>query len=118
VAEFDIMYNEGISTAGDLIDLGVSQEILTKRGAFYSYGDLRLGQGREAAKAFLDQNPELSAEIDGVIRAAVGVTANLEVEAEEGADDQGDDMLDVALVAGQEAGIGLFDSADRVERAA
>ncbi len=118
IAEFDIMYNEGISTAGDLIDLGVTTEILTKRGAFYSYGDLRLGQGREAAKAFLDQNPELTAEIDSAIRTAVGVVSNLAVEGNESITDPADDTSDLALEAGQAAGIGLFDSVDRVERAA
>jgi recombination protein RecA len=53
IAEFDIMYNEGISTVGDLLDLGVAEEVVAKRGAFYSYGELRLGQGRENAKMFL-----------------------------------------------------------------
>ena len=59
-AEFDIMYNEGITTAGDLIDLGVAEEVITKRGAFFSYGDLRLGQGRENAKTFLVANPNIA----------------------------------------------------------
>jgi putative intracellular protease/amidase len=67
VAEFDIMYNEGISTMGDLIDIGVNQEIITKRGSFYSYGETRLGQGRENAKTFLAENPEMAAEIDALI---------------------------------------------------
>ena len=77
VAEFDIMYNEGISTAGDLIDLGVEYEILTKRGAFYSYGDMRLGQGRENSKIFLKENPAVTAEIDGLIRDRFGLPVNL-----------------------------------------
>ncbi len=68
VAEFDVMYNEGISTAGDILDLGTQLEIVTKRGAFYSYGDIRLGQGRENAKEFLRQNPDLMDEIDGAVR--------------------------------------------------
>ncbi len=76
-AEFDIMYNEGISTAGDLIDLGVSMDIITKRGAFYSYGDMRLGQGRESAKLFLDQNPEVATTIDAAIRNSIGMMTNL-----------------------------------------
>ncbi len=67
-AEFDIMYNEGISKVGDIIDLGTSMEIITKRGAFYSFGDIRLGQGRENAKEFLRQNPELSQEIEIGVR--------------------------------------------------
>ena len=67
-AEFDIMFNEGISRAGDILDLATKFEIVQKRGAFFSYGDQRLGQGRENAKDFLRSNPALMAEIDGVIR--------------------------------------------------
>jgi recombination protein RecA len=67
-AEFDIMYNEGISKAGDLIDLAVSLDIISKRGSFYSYGDVRLGQGRENSKEFLKQNPDLGQEIELAIR--------------------------------------------------
>src|SRR5512136_1371151 len=67
-AEFDIMYNEGISKVGDIIDLATSLEVITKRGAFFSYGDIRLGQGRENAKEFLRQNPELSDEIETAVR--------------------------------------------------
>jgi recombination protein RecA len=67
-AEFDIMYNEGISKAGDILDLATQLEIIQKRGAFFSYGDLRLGQGRENAKEFLRQNPDVSNEIETVIR--------------------------------------------------
>lgn len=67
-AEFDIMYNEGISKVGDLLDLATELEIITKRGSFYSYGDLRLGQGRENSKAFLRQNPDLADEIELAIR--------------------------------------------------
>ena len=67
-AEFDIMFNEGISKIGDMLDLASSLEIISKRGAFFSYGDIRLGQGRENAKEFLRQNPELSAEIEKAVR--------------------------------------------------
>jgi recombination protein RecA len=67
-AEFDIMYNEGISKVGDIIDLGTQLEIVTKRGAFYSYGDVRLGQGRENSKEFLSQNLELCNEIELAVR--------------------------------------------------
>jgi len=67
-AEFDIMYNQGISKVGDIIDLATQLEIITKRGAFFSYGDIRLGQGRENAKEFLLQNPELSHEIETAVR--------------------------------------------------
>jgi recombination protein RecA len=67
-AEFDIMFNEGISKAGDLLDLATKLEVITKRGAFFSYGDIRIGQGRENAKEYLRTNPDLMAEIEGVVR--------------------------------------------------
>jgi len=67
-AEFDIMYNEGISKAGDLLDLATELEIVTKRGSFYNYGDVRLGQGRENAKDYLRQNALLAAEIEAAVR--------------------------------------------------
>jgi recombination protein RecA len=67
-AEFDIMYNEGISKEGDIIDLATALEIITKRGAFFSYGDVRLGQGRENAKEYLRSNPELCKEIETAVR--------------------------------------------------
>ncbi|NMB58702.1 MAG: recombinase RecA, partial [Chloroflexi bacterium] len=67
-AEFDIMYNQGISKTGDILDLATQLDIVTKRGAFFSYGDVRLGQGRENAKEFLQQNPELTKEIDQAVR--------------------------------------------------
>lgn len=67
-AEFDIMYNEGISKVGDILDLAVQFEIVDKRGAFYSYGDTRLGQGRENSKEFLRQTPDLALELENVIR--------------------------------------------------
>ena len=67
-AEFDIMYNEGISKSGDVLDLATQFEIVQKRGAFFSYNDTRLGQGRENAKEFIRQNPGMMAEIETVIR--------------------------------------------------
>jgi recombination protein RecA len=67
-AEFDIMFNEGISKAGDVLDLATKFEVIQKRGAFFSYGDIRIGQGRENAKDYLRQNPDLMNEIDTVIR--------------------------------------------------
>ncbi len=67
-AEFDIMYNEGISKSGDILDLATSLEVIEKRGSFYSYNDQRLGQGREASKNYLSQNPELRQEIEDTIR--------------------------------------------------
>lgn len=67
-AEFDIMYNEGISRTGDVLDLGVKEELVQKSGAWFSYKDIRLGQGRENAKQFLKENPELLIEIENSIR--------------------------------------------------
>jgi recombination protein RecA len=67
-AEFDIMFNEGISKAGDVLDLATKFEVIQKRGAFFSYGDIRVGQGRENAKEYLRQNPDLMGEIEAVIR--------------------------------------------------
>jgi recombination protein RecA len=84
-AEFDIMFSHGISKEGDLIELGVQQGLINKAGAFYSYGDLRLGQGRENAKNFLIQNPELAMEIEQKIRAsatAVSIPPNDDANAE------------------------------------
>jgi recombination protein RecA len=66
--EFDIMYNEGISKVGDIVDLGTDMDIISKRGSYYSYGDLRLAQGRENAKEFLRDNPDLLMEIETLIR--------------------------------------------------
>ncbi|HXD12505.1 MAG TPA: recombinase RecA [Anaerolineales bacterium] len=67
-AEFDIMFNEGISKSGDVLDLATKFEVVQKRGAFFSYGDIRIGQGRENSKDFLRQNMDLMNEIDAVIR--------------------------------------------------
>ena len=69
VVEFDILYGEGISKTGELIDLGVKAEIVDKSGSWYSYGDVRIGQGRENARKFLINNPDMAAEIEEKIRA-------------------------------------------------
>ncbi|CUO11861.1 recombinase RecA [Clostridium disporicum] len=68
-AEFDIMYNEGISKEGNLVDVGVNEEIVQKSGAWFAYNDIRLGQGRENAKIYLKENPEIALEIENKIRA-------------------------------------------------
>src|SRR5204863_450895 len=73
-AEFDITYGEGISRSGELIDLGLESKIVEKSGSWLSYGDLRIGQGRENAKQFLKENPELSAEIETKLRKALGLS--------------------------------------------
>jgi recombination protein RecA len=74
-AEFEIMFEKprGISRTGDIVDMGVEMAILSKSGAFYSYGDLRIGQGRENAKQFLADNPELATEIETDIRREAGL---------------------------------------------
>jgi recombination protein RecA len=91
-AEFDIMYNEGISKSGDILDLATELSLIDKRGSFYSYGDIRLGQGRENAKSFLRENPDMMAEIDlgirqqtlsGLMPMAVGEDEDLELVEEE-----------------------------------
>ena len=73
VAEFDIMFNQGINKMGDLLDLGVTQGTLKKSGSFYAYGDIRLGQGRENAKQFLAENRETADEVEKLIRGAGGL---------------------------------------------
>ena len=72
-AEFDIMYGEGVSKVGEIIDLGVEYEIIKKSGSWFSYGDTKLGQGRDAVKALLLDNPELFDELDAKIREAIGI---------------------------------------------
>lgn len=66
-AEFDIMYGEGISRSGEIVDLGVEYNVIKKSGSWYSYGDTKLGQGRDAVKVLLQDNPELSEELSGII---------------------------------------------------
>jgi recombination protein RecA len=72
-AEFDIEYGTGISREGGLIDFGIEQDLVQKSGSFFSYGEIRLGQGRNNAKQFLADNPEIAAEIDGKVRAELGI---------------------------------------------
>lgn len=72
-AEFDILYDEGISKEGDILDLGVAYGIIEKRGTFYSYKDINLGQGRENARQFLKENPDLRDTLEALIREAAGL---------------------------------------------
>jgi recombination protein RecA len=81
--EFDIMYGEGISKTGELLDLGVKAGVVEKSGAWFSYGDERIGQGRENAKTFLKEHPEITHAIEDKIRAAHG----LDFDAPPGGDD-------------------------------
>jgi recombination protein RecA len=71
--EFDIMYGEGISKTGELIDLGVKAGVVEKSGSWFSYADQRIGQGRENAKQFLRDNPDVAASIEERIRSAHGI---------------------------------------------
>jgi recombination protein RecA len=73
VVEFDIMYGEGISKTGELIDLGVKADIIEKSGSWYSYNEQRIGQGKENTRQFLKDNPEIADEIEAKIRANMGV---------------------------------------------
>jgi recombination protein RecA len=72
-AEFDVGYGEGISKTGELIDIGIENKIIEKSGSWFSYGDLRLGQGRENAKLFIKENGDLFAEIEGKVRKVLGI---------------------------------------------
>jgi recombination protein RecA len=92
-AEFDIMFNEGISKAGDVLDLATKFEVVSKRGAFFSYGDIRIGQGRENAKDYLRSNPDLLNEIDTVIRqksmsGEIAIPLEVGVEDDSGSDEE------------------------------
>ena len=89
--EFDIMYGEGISKTGELIDIGVKAGVVEKSGAWYSYGDERIGQGRENAKLFLKQNPAIADEIEDKIRAANGLDFHIAGDA----GGEGDELLDM-----------------------
>ncbi len=87
VAEFEILFGEGISKHGGLLDMGVEMGLVRKSGAFYSYGDLRLGQGRENAREFLKQNPQVADEIEQQIRASSGIAPVGAAESEGGAEE-------------------------------
>src|SRR5213083_1194868 len=81
--EFDIMYGEGVSKAGEIIDLGVKAGVVEKSGAWFSYDSQRIGQGRENAKAFLKSNPDISAKIEAAVRANAGLIAEKILAGEE-----------------------------------
>jgi recombination protein RecA len=80
-AEFDVMYGEGISREGDLLDLAVEHRIVEKSGAWFAYGGDRLGQGRENAKSFLRDNPQIASAIEERVRKELGLTREVEVAA-------------------------------------
>ncbi len=82
-AEFDIMFGEGISKEGELVDYGVKLDIIDKSGAWFSYGEMRLGQGRENVKALLKENPEVALEIETKIKEHMGIGQVVELEESE-----------------------------------
>ena len=88
--EFDIMYGEGISKMGELIDLGVKAGVVEKSGAWFSYDSQRIGQGRENAKAFLKANPDIAAKIEATVRQNAGLIAE-QILAGDGAEDKAED---------------------------
>ncbi|HSN69490.1 MAG TPA: recombinase RecA [Thermoanaerobaculia bacterium] len=91
-AEFDVAYGEGISKQGELIDIGLEQRIVEKSGSWFSYGDMRLGQGRENAKLFLRDNPDLQREIETKVRKALGI-GGPELTVIEGGESRHDPMV-------------------------
>ncbi len=88
-AEFDIIYGEGISSLGELVDIAVDKDIIRKSGSWYSYGDIRIGQGRESAKAWLRENETLHAEVKNRVKEALGMVSKAEPEAVNGAVPEG-----------------------------
>tara|TARA_Y100001001_G_scaffold39178_3_gene33727 strand:+ start:8136 stop:9239 length:1104 start_codon:yes stop_codon:yes gene_type:complete len=97
-AEFDIQYNEGVSHNALLIDLGVEHEIVEKSGSWFSYGDLRMGQGKENSKIFLVENPDIAEEIELRLRTALGLDPANQEELEE-ADDLVSEMLEGEVIS-------------------
>ena len=106
MVEFDIMYGEGVSKAGELLDLGVNAGIVEKAGAWFSCDGQRIGQGRENAKNFLKENPELAGDIERRIRENAGLLSQVMLEASAGADDDGETAApsgETVVPAGAEA---------------
>jgi recombination protein RecA len=97
-AEFDIMYNQGVSHEALLIDVGVEFEIVEKSGSWYSYGDLRLGQGKENSREFLTENPDVLAEVDTRVREALGLIQT-ENGVEDGVDDSAEELVPESAAA-------------------
>jgi recombination protein RecA len=90
-AEFDILYNEGISHTSLLVDLGVEHKVLDKSGSWYSYGDLRLGQGKENTRQFLVENHDIAAEVEVKIRSALAAAGGVGGSGDEGDSGSRDD---------------------------
>jgi recombination protein RecA len=89
MVEFDIMYGEGISKTGELLDLGIKANIVEKSGSWFSYDGTRIGQGRENAKQYLRDHPEVADAIEQKVRANAGIIANVLMDGEK--DDKDDD---------------------------
>jgi recombination protein RecA len=113
LAEFDILYGEGISREGDLLDLGVAHRVVEKSGSWYSYGDLRLGQGRENSRKFLKDNPDLANEVDHKVRVELGLVKPGPVAVESG-EDAGDASKDANPPGPKPASRGRSKEARRV----
>ena len=95
VAEFDIMFSRGINKMGDLLDLGVADDIIRKSGSFYSYGDIRLGQGRENAKEYLDQHLDLAEDIEARVRNGhIAMTPGVPIPSSDEVEDDSEFDLD------------------------
>ena len=100
-AEFDILYGQGISKASEILDMAVTFEIIEKSGAWFSYAGQRIGQGKDNARKFLDDNPEISAEVERLVREKAASLRNSDFE-------EGDDEpLDIRLLDMDEDGDGL-----------
>jgi recombination protein RecA len=93
MVEFDIMYGEGVSKTGELVDLGVKAGVVEKSGAWFSYDSQRIGQGRENAKTFLKENPDIAAKIEAAVRASSGVIAE-KIDQGEAEEDNGDEAAE------------------------
>ena len=89
--EFDIMYGEGISKTGELLDLGVAAGLVEKSGSWFSYGSQRIGQGRENAKTFMQENPDIANELETAIRSNAGLVQ--------------EQMMDVSIASDEEADV-------------
>ena len=99
VAEFDITYNQGISKVGDILDLGVDFDLIEKRGSYYYYDENLLGQGRENAKSYLYENPEVAIELEALIRESSGLHSDIEqaVQEEERVSEDEEEIIEEEL---------------------
>jgi recombination protein RecA len=94
MVEFDIMYGEGVSKMGELIDLGVKANVVEKSGSWFSYDSQRIGQGRENAKQFLRDNPDLANRIEAAVRQNSGILSDVALQVEKDEDDDTDEAAE------------------------